>query len=62
MNVPAPRQTSAILTLHVTTLKDPTRAAVLTGIRVMEKIAQVNTELGVSLALSFYQSSKSLSL
>ena len=43
MNARALKQTNAIKTLHATTLKDPTRVAVLMDIRVMAKIAQVNT-------------------
>ena len=42
MNAQAPKETIAIKRLHVTTLKDPTRVAVLMDIRVMVKIAQVN--------------------
>ena len=47
-NAQTPRQTSVILTLHVTTLKDPTNVAVLTAIGAMVKIAQVNIELIVN--------------
>ena len=43
MNVQVPKQTSVTLTLHVTTLKDPTLAAVLMDIKAMVKTAQVNT-------------------
>ena len=42
MNVKAPKQTIVVQMLHVTTLKGPTCVAVLTDIRVTEKIARVS--------------------
>ena len=42
MNASAQIQTSVILTPRVTTLKDPTRVAVLMDIGAMAKTAQVN--------------------
>ena len=42
MNVQTLKQTSAILTLNVPTLSDPTSVAVLLDIRVMVETAQVN--------------------
>ena len=45
MNVQVPAQTNVIPTLHVTTLRDPTRVVVLMDIRAMVKTAQVNDYL-----------------
>lgn len=42
MDVQVPKQTIVAQMLHVTTLKGPTCVAVLTDIRVTEKIARVS--------------------
>jgi len=51
MNARTPRQTSAILTLHVITLKGLTPVAVLKDIRVMAKTAQLSSLVALHLVV-----------